>query len=58
MEAKTSHELFSFLAKQIEAVLKAHHMDHFEKHREQPGEVSFFDLGFTFSFPVNQVGIN
>jgi hexokinase len=58
MEAKTSHELFSFLAKQIESFLKAHHMDHFEKHMEQPGNVDFFDLGFTFSFPVNQVGIN
>ncbi|ETI23707.1 hypothetical protein G647_05512 [Cladophialophora carrionii CBS 160.54] len=58
MEAKTSHELFSFLAKQIEAFLKTHHLDHFEKHKAKPGEVDFFDLGFTFSFPVNQVGIN
>ncbi|EXJ66202.1 glucokinase [Cladophialophora psammophila CBS 110553] len=58
MEAKTAHELFSFLAKQIESFLKAHHMDHFETHKNKPGEVEFFDLGFTFSFPVNQVGIN
>jgi hexokinase len=58
MEAKTSHELFSFLAKQIELFLKAHHMDHFESHQNKPGNVEFFDLGFTFSFPVNQVGIN
>ncbi len=58
MEAKTSHELFSFLAKQIETFLRTHHMDHFERHKEQPGKVDFFDLGFTFSFPVNQVGIN
>ncbi|OAL30301.1 hypothetical protein AYO20_08779 [Fonsecaea nubica] len=58
MEAKTAHELFSFLAKQIESFLKTHHTDHFESHRKKPGEVDFFDLGFTFSFPVNQVGIN
>ncbi|KIW27522.1 uncharacterized protein PV07_07254 [Cladophialophora immunda] len=58
MEAKTAHELFSFLAKQIESFLKVHHSDHFETHRDKPGEVEFFDLGFTFSFPVNQVGIN
>ncbi|KIV76993.1 hypothetical protein PV11_08835 [Exophiala sideris] len=59
MEAKTSHELFHFLAKQIEAFLKTHHKDHFEKHRKgSVEEEEFFDLGFTFSFPVNQVGIN
>ena len=58
MEAHTSDELFSFLAKQIEAFLKTHHMDHFEAHRKQHENVELFDLGFTFSFPVNQVGIN
>ncbi|KAJ4347533.1 glucokinase [Ascochyta clinopodiicola] len=62
MTAKTSKELFSFLAKQIEKFLKAHHEDHYAgtlKRRQtggQPEEV--FNLGFTFSFPVNQVGIN
>ena len=58
MEAKTSHELFSFLAKQIEKFLQEHHSDHFEKHQHRPVEDDFFDLGFTFSFPVNQIGIN
>ncbi|KAI9876189.1 MAG: glucokinase, partial [Watsoniomyces obsoletus] len=58
METKSAHELFSFLAKQIEPFLKTHHEDHFEKHRNNPNEVEFFDLGFTFSFPVNQIGIN
>lgn len=58
MEAKTATELFSFLAKQIEAFLVAHHSDHFEKHKENPVAEEFFDLGFTFSFPVNQIGIN
>lgn len=58
METKSAHELFSFLAKQIESFLKTHHGDHFEKHRNNPNEEDFFDLGFTFSFPVNQIGIN
>lgn len=59
MEAKQATELFHFLAQQIEAFLKEHHNDHFEKHKQEGlGEQEFFDLGFTFSFPVNQVGIN
>jgi hexokinase len=58
MEAKTSHELFSFLAKQIEVFLKTHHKDHFAAHKNNPGSKEYFDLGFTFSFPVNQIGIN
>lgn len=58
MEAKTAHELFAFLAKQIELFLKTHHEDHFETHLRQPSLQNYFDLGFTFSFPVNQVGIN
>ena len=67
MVAKTSHELFSFLAKQIEKFLRTHHSDHFEAHIRRRQTVSsgegaqkeeIFQLGFTFSFPVNQVGIN
>ncbi|KAL8679085.1 MAG: hypothetical protein Q9186_004625 [Xanthomendoza sp. 1 TL-2023] len=64
MVAKTSKELFSFLAKQIESFLRTHHNDHFEEHqrRRQKGEEMtdehFFQLGFTFSFPVHQIGIN
>lgn len=58
MEAQTAHELFSFLAKQIELFLRKHHNEHFEKHPNKPVEEDFFDLGFTFSFPVNQIGIN
>jgi hexokinase len=67
MVAKTAKELFSFLAKQIELFLKAHHADHFEAHTkrrtttsESQGyrEEEQFHLGFTFSFPVQQVGIN
>ena len=67
MEAKTAKELFAFLAKQIEIFLKKHHEDHFEAHVRRRQTVStpegyrdenIFRLGFTFSFPVHQIGIN
>jgi hexokinase len=67
MTAKTAKELFSFLAKQIEEFLKEHHNDHYEGHIRRskakpdgsaPEEVEVFNLGFTFSFPVHQIGIN
>lgn len=67
MVAKTSKELFSFLAKQIETFLKTHHSDHFEAHvrrrltmstAEGYRDENVFRLGFTFSFPVDQIGIN
>ena len=67
MVAKTSQELFSFLAKQIELFLEKHHNDHFEAtvRRRRTASVAegykdqeYFQLGFTFSFPVQQVGIN
>lgn len=67
MVAKTAKELFSFLAKQIESFLKTHHNDHFQAYTEgrkaenasdeSPSD-EIFQLGFTFSFPVNQLGIN
>jgi hexokinase len=65
MVAKTSKELFSFLAKQIELFLKAHHEEHYagtiRRQQKGGGEIAdeeIFNLGFTFSFPVNQIGIN
>ena len=64
MVAKKSSELFAFLAKQIENFLRTHHNDHFEAHLERRKngqsfkEEEIFQLGFTFSFPVEQVGIN
>ncbi|KAL9086803.1 MAG: hypothetical protein Q9165_006950 [Trypethelium subeluteriae] len=67
MVAKTSKELFSFLAKQIEAFLKQHHEEHYEGHIRRRKTMSkgegfreeeIFNLGFTFSFPVQQNGIN
>ncbi|KAK0647532.1 Glucokinase [Lasiodiplodia hormozganensis] len=67
MVAKTAKELFSFLAKQIELFLKAHHNEHYQGHIRRRKTVSLaegyrdeeiFNLGFTFSFPVHQIGIN
>ncbi|RBR05891.1 uncharacterized protein FIESC28_11255 [Fusarium coffeatum] len=67
MVAKTSSELFSFLAKQIEIFLKEHHADHFNSHLRRRNTSSapsgyrdehIFRLGFTFSFPVKQLAIN
>ena len=67
MVAKTASELFAFLAKQIELFLKTHHEDHFEKNLRRRMTSSSpdgyrdeeaFRLGFTFSFPVQQMGIN
>ncbi|PHH50610.1 Glucokinase [Ceratocystis fimbriata CBS 114723] len=64
MVAKTARELFSFLAKQIDIFLKEHHADHFtSKDRTRHGffgdsEQKVFQLGFTFSFPVQQLSVN
>lgn len=67
MVAKTAEELFAFLAKQIELFLQTHHENHFEKNvrrrMTQSSPEGFkdehvFHLGFTFSFPVQQLGIN
>jgi hexokinase len=64
MTAKTAKELFTFLAKRIEAFLQEHHNEHYESHvrrRKHGGEIDeeeIFNLGFTFSFPVRQIGIN
>ncbi|KAG6016623.1 hypothetical protein E4U43_003447 [Claviceps pusilla] len=67
MVAKTAKELFAFLAKQIELFLREHHAEHFESHKRRRATAStpmgyrdeqIFRLGFTFSFPVKQLGIN
>lgn len=62
MASGTSKDLFLFLARQIEAFLRIHHNEHFEAHlrrrRDGNEEEDLFDLGFTFSFPVRQSGIN
>ncbi|KAG5978958.1 hypothetical protein E4U55_005709 [Claviceps digitariae] len=67
MVAKTAKELFAFLARQIEFFLREHHAEHFESHKRRRATAStpmgyrdeqIFRLGFTFSFPVKQLGIN
>lgn len=67
MVAKTAQELFSFLAQQIKKFLETHHADHYEgfirRRKTVSNEAGFreeeiFNLGFTFSFPVHQIGIN
>ncbi|KAJ4412948.1 glucokinase [Gnomoniopsis sp. IMI 355080] len=67
MTAKTARELFGFLAKQIEVFLRTHHSEHFEYRTRRRFTFSepegfkdeeIFRLGFTFSFPVQQIGIN
>lgn len=58
METQEAHELFAYLAKQIENFLKTHHEEHYSAHQNNPQIANFFDLGFTFSFPINQIGIN
>lgn len=67
MVAKSAEDLFAFLAKQIEKFLQIHHGEHFEAHVRRRQSTStpegykdeeIFRLGFTFSFPVQQIGIN
>lgn len=66
MTAKTAQELFGFLALQIKAFLQKHHGDQFEQNvrrrltQSSPGfrDEHVFRMGFTFSFPVQQMGIN
>ena len=64
MTASSSHELFSFLARQIQAFLEEHHGEHYKGHMERRASMAgykneeIFSLGFTFSFPVQQSAIN
>ncbi|EFX02334.1 glucokinase [Grosmannia clavigera kw1407] len=67
MVAKTAKELFAFIAQRIDEFLKENHSDHYESHVRRRQTMStpegyrdenIFRLGFTFSFPVRQVGIN
>ena len=55
----TARELFLFLARQIESFLRIHHNEHYEAHKRRHDHtcVDLFDLGFTFSFPVRQLGV-
>ncbi|KAI5816575.1 hypothetical protein BZA77DRAFT_57477 [Pyronema omphalodes] len=53
MMVSDSHTLFSFLAKEVEKFVKTHHADHFEEDTAHK-----LQLGFTFSFPVDQRAVN
>ncbi|KAI9845996.1 MAG: glucokinase [Sclerophora amabilis] len=57
MVASDGTRLFSFIAKQVESFLKIHHADCSTLSRNCKDQ-SFFSLGFTFSFPAYQNGIN
>ncbi|KAI9766338.1 MAG: glucokinase [Geoglossum simile] len=57
MIAKQATELFSFIAKQIEAFLKTYHNSCFSI-PEGREELQIFSLGFAFSFPAYQSKIN
>lgn len=66
MLAKTAEELCAFLATQIEDSLELHHPEHYTtivRKRQTPNDPSIFEdkvfqLGFTFSFLVQQLVIN
>ncbi|KAA8900019.1 hypothetical protein FN846DRAFT_782000 [Sphaerosporella brunnea] len=53
MMTSDSHTLFSFLAQQVKAFVEEHHADHFEEFPDH-----HLQLGFTFSFPVDQRAVN
>ena len=54
--AKTSSELFGFIAEHLKNFLIKHHPEHCDK--ETNSMEDLFRLGFTFSFPVIQTKIN
>ncbi|KAJ9427798.1 hypothetical protein QL093DRAFT_2561415 [Fusarium oxysporum] len=66
MLAKTAEELCAFLATQIEDSLELHHPEHYTtivRKRQTPNDPSIFEdkvfqLGFTFSFLVQQLGFD
>ncbi|KAK4913113.1 glucokinase [Elasticomyces elasticus] len=58
METQVPSDLFGYLAKQIEHFLETYHADRLLAHRRSVGSVPHFDLGFTFSFPVDQTQID
>lgn len=53
MMTSDAHTLFSFLARQVKDFVDTHHSEHFA---ETPD--NYLQLGFTFSFPVDQKAIN
>lgn len=53
MKSDNSDDLFSYLAEKIGIFIKTHHNDKFDKENSEK-----LKLGFTFSFPVEQISIN
>ncbi|KAI5298895.1 Glucosaminyl phosphatidylinositol (GlcN-PI) nositol acylation protein, partial [Ascosphaera pollenicola] len=65
MITKNYKELFDFMAEHIDEFIHEHMSEHWSSHlekmrkdREQYVYEEYFDLGFTFSFPVAQHAIN
>ncbi|KAK9458052.1 hexokinase-domain-containing protein [Dipodascopsis uninucleata] len=54
----SSKELFSFLARHVDAFIKTHLDEKFTEDTESSTSQHILKLGFTFSFPVNQTAIN
>ncbi|CCH46458.1 Hexokinase-1 [Wickerhamomyces ciferrii] len=52
LDAETSSELFSYLAKKVKQFVERHHAD-----RLSTDEDKHLKLGFTFSYPVNQTAL-
>ncbi|BFZ64242.1 glucokinase [Saitoella coloradoensis] len=50
----SSHDLFAFIAERIESFIREHHEDKFDCTEPE----HMLQLGFTFSFPVNQTAVN
>jgi hexokinase len=54
-----SYQFFDYLALQVEKFLKFHHSDKFYREpSSDPRTPEVFKMGFTFSFPVDQTGLN
>lgn len=65
MVTKDHRDLFNFMAEQIDKFIQEHLTEHWSSHlekkrkeREKYVDEEYFDLGFTFSFPVDQSAIN
>ncbi|KAI5282024.1 glucokinase, partial [Ascosphaera acerosa] len=66
MVAGSYKALFAFMAERVEAFIHEHLSEHWTSHHERKrqdrsqawSDAEYFDLGFTFSYPVEQHAIN
>lgn len=58
MVASHSSMLFSFIAAQVKTFLETYHAEELVRLQERGSDKKYFVLGFAFSFPVLQTGIN